>query len=150
MFPVCYNDKFYKDVLEVGELAKLGEFWRKRTGQVGSGVCVGGGGARGVCVCVCDALKMRSRVRRDEGLHVLKEWTWETAGAVGAWDAARDACTRLEAENLLRRGASGLEEGRVRRRWFTPAPGVAQSNSAGVNQPRCTARGRHMAATHWA
>jgi len=23
VFPVCYNDKFYKDVLEVGELAKL-------------------------------------------------------------------------------------------------------------------------------
>ncbi|KPP67022.1 N-alpha-acetyltransferase 50-like [Scleropages formosus] len=25
IFPVSYNDKFYKDVLEVGELAKLGE-----------------------------------------------------------------------------------------------------------------------------
>ena len=25
VFPVSYNDKFYKDVLEVGELAKLGE-----------------------------------------------------------------------------------------------------------------------------
>lgn len=25
VFPVTYNDKFYKDVLEVGELAKLGE-----------------------------------------------------------------------------------------------------------------------------
>lgn len=24
VFPVTYNDKFYKDVLEVGELAKLG------------------------------------------------------------------------------------------------------------------------------
>lgn len=24
IFPVSYNDKFYKDVLEVGELAKLG------------------------------------------------------------------------------------------------------------------------------
>ena len=24
VFPVSYNDKFYKDVLEVGELAKLG------------------------------------------------------------------------------------------------------------------------------
>lgn len=25
VFPVSYNDKFYKDVLEAGELAKLGE-----------------------------------------------------------------------------------------------------------------------------
>ena len=25
VFPVTYNDKFYKDVLEVGELAKLGK-----------------------------------------------------------------------------------------------------------------------------
>lgn len=25
VFPVFYNEKFYKDVLEVGELAKLGE-----------------------------------------------------------------------------------------------------------------------------
>lgn len=25
IFPVSYNDKFYKDVLEVGELAKLGK-----------------------------------------------------------------------------------------------------------------------------
>ncbi len=25
IFPVTYNDKFYKDVLEVGELAKLGK-----------------------------------------------------------------------------------------------------------------------------
>ena len=25
VFPVSYNDKFYKDVLEVGELAKLGK-----------------------------------------------------------------------------------------------------------------------------
>ena len=25
VFPVVYNDKFYKDILEVGELAKLGE-----------------------------------------------------------------------------------------------------------------------------
>ena len=24
VFPVTYNDKFYKDVLDVGELAKLG------------------------------------------------------------------------------------------------------------------------------
>lgn len=27
VFPVSYNDKFYKDVLEAGELAKLGEAW---------------------------------------------------------------------------------------------------------------------------
>jgi len=26
VFPVAYNDKFYKDVLEVGELAKLGMY----------------------------------------------------------------------------------------------------------------------------
>ena len=26
VFPVSYNDKFYRDVLEVGELAKLGEW----------------------------------------------------------------------------------------------------------------------------
>ena len=26
VFPVTYNDKFYKDVLEVGELAKLGTY----------------------------------------------------------------------------------------------------------------------------
>ena len=26
VFPVTYNDKFYKDVLEVGELAKLGKW----------------------------------------------------------------------------------------------------------------------------
>lgn len=26
VFPVSYNDKFYKDVLEAGELAKLGAF----------------------------------------------------------------------------------------------------------------------------
>lgn len=26
VFPVSYNDKFYKDVLEVGPLAKLGIF----------------------------------------------------------------------------------------------------------------------------
>jgi len=26
VFPVTYNDKFYKDVLEVGELAKLSKF----------------------------------------------------------------------------------------------------------------------------
>ena len=26
VFPVSYNAKFYKDVLELGELAKLGEF----------------------------------------------------------------------------------------------------------------------------
>lgn len=26
VFPVSYNDKFYKDVLEAGELAKLGKF----------------------------------------------------------------------------------------------------------------------------
>lgn len=25
VFPVSYNDKFYKDVLELGELAKLGK-----------------------------------------------------------------------------------------------------------------------------
>lgn len=25
VFPVSYNDKFYKDVLDLGELAKLGE-----------------------------------------------------------------------------------------------------------------------------
>lgn len=25
VFPVSYNDKFYKDILEAGELAKLGE-----------------------------------------------------------------------------------------------------------------------------
>jgi len=25
VFPVLYNDKFYKDVLEAGELAKLGK-----------------------------------------------------------------------------------------------------------------------------
>ena len=28
VFPVTYNDKFYKDVLEVGELAKLGKALR--------------------------------------------------------------------------------------------------------------------------
>lgn len=28
IFPVSYNDKFYKDVLEVGELAKLGKATR--------------------------------------------------------------------------------------------------------------------------
>ena len=27
VFPVSYNDKFYKDVLEVGELAKLGNIF---------------------------------------------------------------------------------------------------------------------------
>lgn len=27
VFPVTYNDKFYKDVLEVGELAKLGRIF---------------------------------------------------------------------------------------------------------------------------
>ena len=27
IFPVSYNDKFYKDVLEVGELAKLGRIF---------------------------------------------------------------------------------------------------------------------------
>lgn len=27
IFPVSYNDKFYKDVLEVGELAKLGMYF---------------------------------------------------------------------------------------------------------------------------
>lgn len=27
VFPVSYNEKFYKDVLEVGELAKLGKHW---------------------------------------------------------------------------------------------------------------------------
>ena len=26
VFPVSYNDKFYKDVLEAGELAKLGKY----------------------------------------------------------------------------------------------------------------------------
>lgn len=26
VFPVSYNDKFYKDVLELGELAKLGMY----------------------------------------------------------------------------------------------------------------------------
>jgi hypothetical protein len=26
VFPVSYNDKFYKDVLELGQLAKLGMF----------------------------------------------------------------------------------------------------------------------------
>lgn len=26
VFPVSYNEKFYKDVLEAGELAKLGKF----------------------------------------------------------------------------------------------------------------------------
>ena len=26
VFPVSYNEKFYKDVLSAGELAKLGEF----------------------------------------------------------------------------------------------------------------------------
>ena len=28
VFPVSYNDKFYKDVLEAGELAKLGKFMK--------------------------------------------------------------------------------------------------------------------------
>lgn len=27
VFPVSYNEKFYKDVLEAGELAKLGMFY---------------------------------------------------------------------------------------------------------------------------
>lgn len=27
VFPVSYNDKFYKDVLEAGELAKLGKLF---------------------------------------------------------------------------------------------------------------------------
>lgn len=27
VFPVSYNDKFYKDVIEVGPLAKLGFFY---------------------------------------------------------------------------------------------------------------------------
>lgn len=30
VFPVTYNDKFYKDVLEVGELAKLGKYMSGR------------------------------------------------------------------------------------------------------------------------
>ena len=29
IFPVSYNDKFYKDVLEVGQLAKLGNLKEK-------------------------------------------------------------------------------------------------------------------------
>ena len=33
VFPVSYNDKFYKDVLEVGELAKLGEQLSMRIGD---------------------------------------------------------------------------------------------------------------------
>ena len=33
VFPVSYNDKFYKDVLEVGELAKLGEQPSMRIGN---------------------------------------------------------------------------------------------------------------------
>jgi len=32
VFPVVYNDKFYKDILDVGELAKLGELqWKLDT-----------------------------------------------------------------------------------------------------------------------
>ena len=31
VFPVSYNDKFYKDILEAGELAKLGKREKKRT-----------------------------------------------------------------------------------------------------------------------
>lgn len=31
VFPVSYNDKFYKDVLEVGELAKLGLYLNRST-----------------------------------------------------------------------------------------------------------------------
>jgi hypothetical protein len=27
VFPVSYNDKFYKDILDVGQLAKLGKFY---------------------------------------------------------------------------------------------------------------------------
>ncbi len=29
VFPVSYNDKFYKDILDVGQLAKLGKFFLK-------------------------------------------------------------------------------------------------------------------------
>ena len=27
VFPVSYNDKFYKDVLDLGQLAKFGEYY---------------------------------------------------------------------------------------------------------------------------